>query len=177
VNITNPPATIINQAGGAVERIVETVREFVLPSAEEPAVTLPDVDVPLTTITPQQTWSLLNLLFSLIGIALVIVTMIIRVVRKDKKGNEQVLTADQAEEEKKHANSQRLWLIGALAFAVVSLLLFAFTSPTLDYKMVLSNDWTVLHGVLFVLTFIASILVFRNTGNKNASEEAQIEAY
>jgi uncharacterized repeat protein (TIGR02543 family) len=154
--IVTPPPTIINNI---VDRVVETVREIVPIASEEPT-TIPDPTPPTTSITPPAQWSLLNLLFALFGLALVFITVIF-MTRKKNQEEEDTSNQSSNEQRAKKQFSHNLWFFVTLAFALTGLLLFAFTSPSLDNRMILSDRWTLIHGIIFVATFVASILTFR----------------
>jgi len=96
------------------------------------------------------------------------------------KSNENQTAAEQTGEQKEQQwwQRQRVWLFIALVLGVVSIIVFLLTED-LSLKMGLVDRWTIVNAILFVVEFVAIILVFKHkktatatTGNTSDRESS-----
>jgi uncharacterized repeat protein (TIGR02543 family) len=159
-----------------------------VPSPSLSSTSTPDTRIPPLVV---DRWAVVNLVLAVLGVVLVVVVFVRALLLKKKeaddeqgrvgggnavagRGGGQNYAGSGADEQKKFTQRRVVWLVVALVFAVVGVVVF-FVTEDMSLSMGWVDRWTVVNTVIFVVTIIASIFVFKtvkqtkNTSNTSSS--------
>jgi uncharacterized repeat protein (TIGR02543 family) len=180
-------ASVSSSSGGTTTKAAPKVS---LPAKT----TSPPTEIPEPTVThtppqepvpPVQTWALVNLVLSVVGIIfVVIVTIGVMLQRSQKQKRQQAqaqstkgvygatqnqITGKQGNgsEDLKKAKQRRLfWLLLSAIIGIVGVVVFVFTE-NMSHKMALVDWWTIVNAIIFIVEIIAITLIFKHKNNKD----------
>ena len=139
---------------------------------ETPTIEIGDEPIPLYAGRPLE-WALLNLIMSLIGVVLGIITGV-RVLRINK--NEQYESEDEElyenEEYERRENKKRrlMWLIVTFLMAFAGIILFILTE-NMRHPMVMVDRWTIINFIILAIEILAVVLCFKENNQTEENEE------
>ncbi|MDR2708126.1 MAG: InlB B-repeat-containing protein [Nitrososphaerota archaeon] len=112
---------------------------------------------------PLMVWAFVNLVLSIVGIALAIIGVIFMLLQhkladKEEKTVDDKLVVDNSDT---RVSRNRWWLIVAFALSIIGVVVFLLTE-NMSHQMVLIDKWTIINAVIFVAEIVA-ILIYSNT--------------
>jgi predicted outer membrane repeat protein len=152
-----------------------------------PSTTKPDTSPPSTTSPPSdgndkvplQTWALVNLILSVVGLILAIIVIIYALLKKKKKTQKQqqepekdikrknIVKFDDEQnndvtqnQQQEKAQRRKLWLIAAFILGVVGIIVFLLTE-NMNNPMTIVDKWTIINAIIFIVEIISIIFTFK----------------
>ena len=158
------------QEDGSYDRKNENTLKQIM-EADNPPVAVEYQEIPLFAGNELSyfVWALWNLLLSVAGVVLAIMTVInvLMKLRTDCRNNENAeVNRKNKEEERKTNTGRRLLILAVPLLAIIALTLFLLTQD-MKKLMVLVDRWTIVHAVLFGAAMVCYIFAF----NRNDDED------
>jgi uncharacterized repeat protein (TIGR02543 family) len=145
----------------------------------EPTITPP----PKPPELPVQTWALVNLIISIVGVIFAILATIGVLLQRNQKQKQQVQTqnakgaygtnTESGAVEVKKAKQRRLfWYLLSVIMGVVGVIVFLLTED-MSRTMALVDWWTIVNAVIFIVEVIAIVLIFKREKKKQDNDAEQ----
>ncbi|MCL2317766.1 MAG: InlB B-repeat-containing protein, partial [Methanomassiliicoccaceae archaeon] len=99
-------------------------------------------------------WGLLNLILAFLGLG-VALTFVVRAIRKEKQAGKEL--------DEKHAFA---WLCVSVVAAIIGIVFFFLTEDT-SLPMTITDDWTVVNVLIFIVVVMAAVLTLRRTAESH----------
>jgi uncharacterized repeat protein (TIGR02543 family) len=145
---------------------------------------IPIIGVPLYGPSGFGAWSLVDLILAVLGILLAL-AFAIRVLTRKREDDEEdnndnayyTQTQEQREQQAdKVRKARRTWLILALAFAIINVLVFILTQD-MRTPMVLVDWWTIVMLIIFIVEIVALRFVFKKAKKDDKDDQPRDEVY
>jgi H+/gluconate symporter-like permease len=134
-------------------------------------VDLGDAQIPLGPLDGMNSWALVNLVLSAIGIVLAIMALVRFLVtrrRREEESSDEYLEdlALSEEEQRKQGRLRVIYFVAIMLSAVAGVATFLLTQ-NMSYTMVLIDWWSALHGALTIICTVGCICLFRKRKDKD----------
>ncbi|MCL2808152.1 MAG: InlB B-repeat-containing protein, partial [Coriobacteriia bacterium] len=129
----------------------QTITPTPTPVTPPPTITIEEKEVPLATPVVA-TWALMNLLLACAGILMALMLLIALASRRK--------TSNESSDKKKSKGGMGFLAVNILV-AVVAVVLF-FVTQNLFTTMIITDNWTVVHAILFVVQIAIVVLAMRS---------------
>jgi len=120
-------------------------------------------------------WALLNLIMSLVGVALGIITGVraILINKKELEESETEEVLENEEYERQEYTKRRFrWLALTFIMAIAGVILFILTED-MRLPMVLVDKWTILNAIILAVEIVAVVFSSKRKQHNNDAEEAE----
>ena len=165
----------INSGGGvsASKSSSSTVPSPVVPSL----ITMP----PAATQPPSgnkeeltQTWALVNLILSAVGLILaMVIGVCVLLQHKQKQTKPQSSNSGKEAEKQKKRQHCNLWLVVVFALGIAGIVVFLFTED-LTRSMGLVDSWTIVNVIIFAVQILALVFMFKYKKNNTDNTEQPV---
>jgi H+/gluconate symporter-like permease len=129
-------------------------------------------------------WAVVNLILSVVGVVLAVVASLCVLMFKKKKDTAKIeqkntnkktfrsnyQSHDDEADVKKVVQSRLFWLVTAVVFAVVGIVVFLLTEDT-SLSMGWVDKWTIVNAVLLIVESVAILFVFKQTKVKSKQKQ------
>jgi len=131
------------------------------PPPTSPPPTSPPTEPP---IEPKESWALINLVLSIIGIILAIIVLVAYI----------LLPRKQKQKKQQQRQSRLLWLLLTIILGIAGIVLFLLTEDW-TLNMVWVDRWSIVNAIIFIMEVIAITLTFKHAKKANKKTETTNE--
>jgi len=107
------------------------------------------------------TWSLVNLVLSLVGLVLALVVAVRATLRRFYEADQVEDNGEEQQSDQREARVRLAWLAAVAILGLVGIVLFAITQD-LTRRMGLIDQWTIVHLFMVLLQVVVMVRVFRH---------------
>jgi uncharacterized repeat protein (TIGR02543 family) len=155
-----------------------THREVVeaLRAAGVPVLNIGGLEIPLVGGHGFDTWALVNLILTIAGVILILVTLILWIrKRRDEAEDREFIynNGSTLKGEPGGKNSGNLWLIIAAALSIVAAVFFMIAED-MSKTMVLLDKWTIVNAVILAIEIVAVNRTLKRKDREEAEQDAAI---
>ena len=139
---------------------------------DTPTIVLADEPIPLHGGLPFE-WALLNLIMSLIGIALGIITgiRVIRIIKNEQHEDEdEEFFEDEKYERRENKKRRLMWLAVTFLMSFAGIILFIITE-NMRHPMVMVDRWTIINAIILAIEILSAVFCIKENNQTSDNEE------
>lgn len=153
-----------------VKNIIDSGMVAELASTDLQNVSIVDSEVPMLGSGGLDSWALINLILSIAGMLIALVTLMKLLIRRRYRENTYMEDYSGYEYEvKRKVKSYRRWLVLTIAAGICGVILFLLTQD-LSKLMVLADKWTIASALFFIVGIVGMVLTFKIADEADTDE-------